>query len=78
MTEKQTIKIGIGPLATRNETNNIWIEIDKKNPKLTFQLILLILIIKFIFFPTHLLSQMSYMTMALLFKKCVPHLLAKT
>ncbi len=39
MTEKQTIKIGAGPLATGTETNNIWIEIGKKNPDLTFQFI---------------------------------------
>lgn len=39
MTEKQTIKIGAGPLATGSETNNIWIEIGKKNPDLAFQFI---------------------------------------
>lgn len=39
MTEKQTIKIGADPLASGSETNNIWIEIGKKNPNLTFQFI---------------------------------------
>lgn len=37
--EKQTIKIGVGPLATGVGTNNLWLEINQKYPNLTFQFI---------------------------------------
>ena len=37
--QKQVIKIGAGPLATGVKTNNLWIEIGKKHPGLTFDFI---------------------------------------
>lgn len=37
--QKQVIKIGAGPLATGVKTNNLWIEIGKKHPELTFDFI---------------------------------------
>jgi DNA-binding transcriptional LysR family regulator len=37
--EKQTLKIGAGPLATGTGTTNLWLEIGRKNPNLVFQFI---------------------------------------
>ncbi|MCH4004915.1 LysR family transcriptional regulator [Lactobacillus crispatus] len=37
--EIQTVKIGAGPLATGVGTNNLWLEISKKMPNITFQFI---------------------------------------
>ena len=37
--EKQTLKIGVGPLATGVGTNNLWLEISQKYPHITFQFI---------------------------------------
>lgn len=37
--EKQTVRIGAGPLATGVGTNNLWLEINQKYPNLTFQFI---------------------------------------
>lgn len=37
--EKQTVKIGVGPLATGNSTNNLWLEMSHKYHDMTFQFI---------------------------------------
>ena len=37
--EKQSVKIGVGPLATGTGTNNLWLEISQKYPNITFQFI---------------------------------------
>lgn len=37
--QKKVIKIGAGPLATGAQTSNIWAEIGKKHPELTFDFI---------------------------------------
>ena len=37
--EKQSVKIGVGPLATGTETNNLWLEISQKYTNITFQFI---------------------------------------
>ena len=37
--EKQSVKIGVGPLATGVGTNNLWLEISQKYSNITFQFI---------------------------------------
>lgn len=37
--EKQSVKIGVGPLATGLETNNLWLAVSQKYPNITFQFI---------------------------------------
>lgn len=37
--EKQSVKIGVGPLATGTGVNNLWLKISQKYPNITFQFI---------------------------------------